>query len=76
MNAETLQRLSEIELTFHRRAFGEEAARVNFLPAAERKAYLASLRERVARRAERASSREGDDGSPITRQSGKTAAKG
>lgn len=37
---EALARLREIEYDFHVRAFGEEMARVNFLPPAERKAYL------------------------------------
>lgn len=42
--------LHEIVVEFHRRAFGEEMARVNFLPLAERKAYLARLRARAAQR--------------------------
>jgi uncharacterized protein YnzC (UPF0291/DUF896 family) len=45
--------LQSIAFEFHRRAFGEELARVNFLPATERKAYLARIRERVSRHRER-----------------------
>ena len=41
--------LREISLEFHKRAFGEEAARVNFLPPAERKIYLTRIKERVRR---------------------------
>ena len=44
------QELHEIVVEFHRRAFGEEMARVNFLPLAERKAYLARVRARAAQR--------------------------
>jgi hypothetical protein len=47
LNEETKKRIEEIELAFHRRAFGEEMARVNFLPLAERKAYLARTRKRA-----------------------------
>jgi hypothetical protein len=42
--AKTIER---IEREFHRRAFGDERARVNALPAAERRAYLARLRCRT-----------------------------
>jgi len=42
--AKTIER---IEREFHRRAFGDERARVNALPAAERGAYLARLRRRA-----------------------------
>ena len=40
---EALARLKEVEYDFHVRAFGEEMARVNFLPADERKAYIADM---------------------------------
>jgi hypothetical protein len=59
MNAATQRRIREIEWDFHRRAFGEELARVNFLPLAERKAYLARLRERGRRRAGASSQQRG-----------------
>ena len=42
--AKTIER---IEREFHQRAFGDERARVNALPAAERRAYLARLRRRT-----------------------------
>ena len=45
--------LREIAREFHTRAFGEERARVNFLPAAERKQYLDRLRARAALNAPR-----------------------
>jgi hypothetical protein len=38
-----LERLREIEYDFHAREFGEEMARVNFLPLEERRAYLAAM---------------------------------
>lgn len=40
LTPEVLARLREIEYDFHVRAFGEEMARVNFLPLEERKKYL------------------------------------
>ena len=43
------QALHEIILEFHKRAFGKEMARVNFLPVAERRKYLARLRARAAK---------------------------
>ncbi len=45
--------LRRIVLEFHKRAFGEEAARVNFLPAAARMEYLARIKNRARRRAQR-----------------------
>ena len=45
--------LREIAWEFHARAFGEEQARVNFLPAAERRLYVERLRARAARNAVR-----------------------
>ncbi len=38
-----LARFEEIEYEFHVRAFGEEMARVNFLPLNERKKYVAEM---------------------------------
>jgi hypothetical protein len=37
---ETLAFLREVEYRFHVRAFGEEMARVNFMPLEQRKQYL------------------------------------
>jgi hypothetical protein len=41
--------LQAIALEFHRRAFGEEMARVNFLPICERKKYVRRVRQRIDR---------------------------
>jgi hypothetical protein len=41
--------LQAIALEFHKRAFGEEMARVNGLPLGERKKYMNRVRERKAR---------------------------
>ena len=40
LSPEVLARVREIEYDFHVRAFGEEMARVNFLPKEERMRYL------------------------------------
>ena len=40
LTPETLAYLREVEYRFHVRAFGEEMARVNFLPLEQRKQYL------------------------------------
>ena len=40
LTPEVQQRLREIEYEFHVRAFGEEMARVNFLPLEQRKEYI------------------------------------
>jgi hypothetical protein len=42
--------LHNIIFDFHVRAFGEELARVNFLPVAQRKAYLTRVGNRNRRR--------------------------
>jgi len=47
---EALERLKQAEYDFHVRAFGEEMARVNFLPLAERKAYLADMVDHARRK--------------------------
>jgi hypothetical protein len=44
--------LQAIVLEFHKRAFGEEMARVNFLPIGERKKYLDRVRQRKDRAGE------------------------
>lgn len=46
--SEKRQALRDIIVEFHKRAFGEEMARVNFLPVEERKKYLARVRARAA----------------------------
>jgi hypothetical protein len=40
---EVLIRLHEVEYNFHVRAFGEEMARVNFLPLEQRRAYIGEM---------------------------------
>lgn len=39
--------IQAIALEFHKRAFGEETARVNFLTVGERKKYLNRIRQRI-----------------------------
>lgn len=41
------KRLREIEKAFHIRAFGEEMARVNFMPAQQRRDYLERCHQRA-----------------------------
>ena len=43
LSDEPQKSLEEIEYEFHVRAFGEEMARVNFLPLEERKKYVAEM---------------------------------
>lgn len=40
---EALERFKQIQFKFHVRAFGEEMARVNFLPLEQRKKYVAEM---------------------------------
>lgn len=40
---EVVEYLRQVEYDFHVRAFGEEMARVNFLPLEERRAYIAEM---------------------------------
>jgi hypothetical protein len=47
MKAAIAKAIERIEREFHRRAFGDERARVNALPASGRRAYLARLRRRA-----------------------------
>lgn len=47
MKVAAAKAIERIEQEFHRRAFGDERARVNALPPAERRAYLARLRRRA-----------------------------
>jgi hypothetical protein len=43
LTPEVLARIREIEYDLHVRAFGEEMARVNFMPIEERKRYLCEM---------------------------------
>jgi hypothetical protein len=42
--------LKRVEYDFHVRAFGEEMARVNFLPLAERRRYVAEMVDHAVRK--------------------------
>jgi hypothetical protein len=44
------RRFRKIEYDFHVRAFGEEMARVNFMPLAKRKAYVADMVDHARRK--------------------------
>ena len=50
MKRANMQTIERIEREFHRRAFGEEMARVNFLPPSKRRAYAARLARRALSR--------------------------
>ncbi len=50
LTPETLAYPREVEYRFHVRAFGEEMARVNFLPPEERKQYLYDMIDHARRR--------------------------
>ena len=50
MDATTVRIIERIEREFHRRAFGDELARVNFLSPSLRRAYVARLRQRARQR--------------------------
>ena len=45
-----LRHLKRVEYDFHVRAFGEEMARVNFLPLAERRRYVAEMVDHAVRK--------------------------
>ena len=47
---EVLAFIREVEYDFHVREFGEEMARVNFLPLEERKAYLYDIIDHAVRK--------------------------
>ena len=52
MNAKKdIKSLHDITVEFHKRVFGEECARINFLPVEERKKYGARLRAIAAKKA-------------------------
>lgn len=42
--------LKQVERAFHLRAFGEEMARVNFLPLAERRRYVGDMVDHALRK--------------------------
>ncbi|HXP62167.1 MAG TPA: hypothetical protein VN829_16845 [Dongiaceae bacterium] len=48
--ADVLDHLRRVEYDFHVRAFGEEMARVNFLPLAERRRYVAEMVDHALRK--------------------------
>jgi hypothetical protein len=48
--ADVLAHLQRVEYDFHVRAFGEEMARVNFLPLAERRRYVADMVDHALRK--------------------------
>ena len=43
LTPEVEEQLRRVEYEFHVRSFGEEMARVNFLPLSQRKAYIAAM---------------------------------
>lgn len=45
-----MERLKAIEYEFHVRAFGEEMARVNFLPLEQRRKYVADMFDHAVRK--------------------------
>lgn len=50
LSPEALARLKAVEYEFHVRAFGEEMARVNFLPPEERRKYVAEMFDHAVRK--------------------------
>jgi len=50
LTPEIAEHLRRVEYDFHVRAFGEEMARVNFLPPAERRRYLADMLDHAVRK--------------------------
>lgn len=50
LTPETLAYLREVEYRFHVRAFGEEMARVNFMPPEQRKRYLYDIMDNARRK--------------------------
>lgn len=50
LTAEVLDHLHHVAYDFHVRAFGEEMARVNFLPLAERRRYIAQMVDHAMRK--------------------------
>jgi hypothetical protein len=50
LTPETLAYLRDVEYRFHVRAFGEEMARVNFMPPEQRKQYLYDIADHARRK--------------------------
>ena len=50
LTPEVLRHHQRLEYDFHVRAFGEEMARVNFLPLAERRRYVADMVDHAVRK--------------------------
>jgi hypothetical protein len=50
LTPEVLDHLHRVAYDFHVRAFGEEMARVNFLPLAERRRYVAEMVDHALRK--------------------------
>ncbi len=50
LTPEVLRHLKRVEYDFHVRAFGEEMARVNFLPLAERRRYVGEMVDHAIRK--------------------------
>lgn len=50
LTPEVAEHLRCVEYEFHVRAFGEEMARVNFLPLEQRKAYVAEMVDHARKR--------------------------
>lgn len=50
LTPKVLRHLKRVEYGFHVRAFGEEMARVNFLPLAERRRYVAEMVDHAVRK--------------------------
>ena len=50
LTPEVLGHLRQVAFEFHVRAFGEEMARVNFLPLAERRRYVADMVDHAIRK--------------------------
>lgn len=65
MKAAVTRFIEEIERDSQRRAFGEERARANLMPAVERRGYLSRLRRRAIRIVHRATPME--TGAPTLR---------
>ena len=50
LTAEQLAHLHQVAYEFHVRSFGEEMARVNFLPLAERRRYVGEMMDHALRK--------------------------
>ena len=50
LTAEVVDHLHRVAYDFHVRAFGKEMARVNFLPLAERRRYVAEMVDHALRK--------------------------